>query len=113
MNKEIMAYDEARYVDCAGYGASATDIQLMNVGFSKFDVVQANGFSCKIYNSSGKLVFDGSEYGNGTYRISVQNDCDLAINGATSYGTLDKTLSMQTWSVEPVLTLDMLQKISN
>lgn len=37
MNKEIMAYDEARYVDCAGYGASATDIQLMNVGFSKFD----------------------------------------------------------------------------
>lgn len=37
MNKEIMAYDEARYVDVAGYGASATNIQLMNVGFNKFD----------------------------------------------------------------------------
>lgn len=37
MNQEIMAYDEARYIDCAGYGASATDIQLMNVGFSRFD----------------------------------------------------------------------------
>ena len=37
MNQEIMAYDEARYVDVAGYGASVPDIQLMNVGFSKFD----------------------------------------------------------------------------
>lgn len=37
MNQEIMAYDEARYLDCAGYGASHTDIELMNVGFSKFD----------------------------------------------------------------------------
>ena len=37
MDKEIMAYDEARYIDCAGYGASQTDIQLLNVGFSKFD----------------------------------------------------------------------------
>ena len=37
MNKEIMAYDEARYLDVAGYGASSPDIELMNVGFSKFD----------------------------------------------------------------------------
>lgn len=37
MEQEIMAYDEARYIDCAGYGASTTDIQLLNVGFSKFD----------------------------------------------------------------------------
>ena len=37
MNKEIMAYDEARYLDVAGYGASTSNIQLMNVGFSKFD----------------------------------------------------------------------------
>ena len=37
MNKEIMAYDEARYLDVAGYGASEPNIQLMNVGFSKFD----------------------------------------------------------------------------
>lgn len=37
MEQEIMAYDEARYIDCAGYGASKTDIQLLNVGFSKFD----------------------------------------------------------------------------
>ena len=37
MEQEIMAYDEARYVDVAGYGASASDIQLLNVGFSKFD----------------------------------------------------------------------------
>jgi hypothetical protein len=36
-NKEIMAYDEARYVDVAGYGASTTNIQLMNVGFNRFD----------------------------------------------------------------------------
>ena len=37
MEQEIMAYDEARYIDCAGYGASATNIQLLNVGFTKFD----------------------------------------------------------------------------
>ena len=37
MKKEIMAYDEARYLDVAGYGASTPDIELMNVGFSKFD----------------------------------------------------------------------------
>lgn len=37
MEQEIMAYDEARYIDCAGYGASQTDIQLLNVGFTKFD----------------------------------------------------------------------------
>lgn len=37
MEQEIMAYDEARYVDVAGYGASASDIQLLNVGFNKFD----------------------------------------------------------------------------
>ena len=37
MNQEIMAYDEARYIDVAGYGASTPDIELMNVGFNKFD----------------------------------------------------------------------------
>lgn len=37
MEKEIMAYDEARYIDVAGYGASTPDIQLLNVGFNKFD----------------------------------------------------------------------------
>lgn len=37
MEQEIMAYDEARYVDVAGYGASQTNIQLLNVGFNKFD----------------------------------------------------------------------------
>lgn len=35
--KQIMAYDEARYIDCNGYGASTSDIELMNVGFNKFD----------------------------------------------------------------------------
>ena len=37
MEQEIMAYDEARYIDVAGYGASVSDIQLLNIGFSKFD----------------------------------------------------------------------------
>ena len=37
MEQEIMAYDEARYIDVAGYGASASNIQLLNVGFTKFD----------------------------------------------------------------------------
>lgn len=37
MEQEIMAYDEARYLDVAGYGASTSDIQLLNVGFNKFD----------------------------------------------------------------------------
>lgn len=37
MEKEIMAYDEARYIDVAGYEASTPDIQLLNVGFNKFD----------------------------------------------------------------------------
>ena len=37
MEHETMSYEEARYVDVAGYGASQTDIQILNVGFTKFD----------------------------------------------------------------------------
>lgn len=33
---EIMAYDEARYIECGGLSGTS-DIELMNVGFSKFD----------------------------------------------------------------------------
>lgn len=37
MEHEVMSYEEARYIDVAGYGASASNIQLLNVGFTKFD----------------------------------------------------------------------------
>lgn len=43
-------------------------------GFNEFEVEQANGFTCKIYDVLGNLIFDGTEQGDGLYKFNVYKD---------------------------------------
>lgn len=43
-------------------------------GFNEFEVEQANGFTCKIYDKLNNLIFDGTEQGDGLYKFNVYKD---------------------------------------
>ena len=47
------------------------------IGFNKFEVEQANGCTCKIYDYDQNLIFDGAEYGDGTYKLTCYKDSEL------------------------------------
>lgn len=84
-------------------------------GFNKFEVEQANGFTCKIYDYDQNLIFDGTEQGDGIYNITIYKDSEL-VEQHGNYGSMwmpndnDWRGLNQTWSIEPVFTMDMLQQ---
>lgn len=47
-------------------------------GYNEFEVEQTNGFTCKIYDVLGNLIFDGTELGDGIYKVKVYLDADRA-----------------------------------
>lgn len=52
-------------------------------GFNEFEVEQANGCTCKIYDCLENLIFDGTEHGDGIYKFNVYKDSDKC----TTYGS--------------------------
>lgn len=48
------------------------------LGFNEFEVEQVNGFACTIYDCLGNLIFDGTELGDGIYKVKVYLDADKA-----------------------------------
>lgn len=76
-------------------------------GFNEFEVEQANGFTCKIYDYDQNLIFDGTGYGNGTYKISVYKDGSLTEQHS---GLMWVDNLYQYWDVEPIITMDALQQ---
>lgn len=49
-------------------------------GFNGFEVEQANGFTCKVYDKLNNLIFDGTTYGDGVYKLKVYKDSDKCVN---------------------------------
>lgn len=49
-------------------------------GFNEFEVEQANGFTCKVYDVLGNLIFDGTDKGDGLYKLNVYKDADLSVS---------------------------------
>lgn len=72
-------------------------------GITEFVVQQSGGFCATVTDYIGTVVFDGTQYGNGTYKIKAwkdKNECKASAN------LLRCDLGGQVWSVEPVLTME-------
>ena len=64
-------------------------------GFNEFEVEQANGFTCKIYDKLDNLIFDGTEQGDGLYKLNVYKDATYC---ASRSGTLRTDFLGHYWS---------------
>lgn len=73
-------------------------------GYNEFQVEQSNGFTCKVYDVKGTLIFDGTEQGNGTYKFNVYKDYDLC--DAQSYGQLRADFLGHYWQVTKETTVN-------
>lgn len=66
-------------------------------GFNEFEVEQANGFTCKIYDKLNNLIFDGTEQGDGLYKFNVYKDSTYCANHTT--GLLRRDFTGHYWQV--------------
>lgn len=74
------------------------------LGFNEFEVEQANGFTCKLYDVLGNLIFDGTELGDGIYKVKVCVDADKA--GRLSHGLLRVDFLGHYWEVTKETTVN-------
>jgi hypothetical protein len=65
-------------------------------GFNEFEVEQANGNTCKVYDVKGTLLFDGTEMGDGLYKFKVYKDAAYCVNKS---GTLRYDFLGHYWQV--------------
>jgi hypothetical protein len=65
-------------------------------GFNEFEVEQTNGFTCTIQDCQGNVIFDGTDKGDGIYRLNVYKDADISKNIA---GLLRRDFTGHYWSV--------------
>lgn len=75
-------------------------------GFNEFEVEQANGFTCKIYDCLENLIFDGTDKGNGLYKLNVYKDADICKNRAGTKGMLSVDFMGHYWQVTKATTVD-------
>lgn len=71
-------------------------------GINQFEVEQKNGFTCKIYDVNGTLIFDGTIHGDGIYSLKVYKDyvkCE-----EHSFGLLRKDFLGHYWQVTKINT---------
>ena len=68
-------------------------------GFNEFEVEQANGFTCKIYDVHENLIFDGTNKGDGLYKLNVYKDADICINRQGTKGLLSVDFMGHYWQV--------------
>lgn len=73
-------------------------------GFNEFEVEQANGFTCKVYDKLNNLIFDGTEQGNGLYKLNVYKDSTYCANSTA--GSLRRDFTGHYWSVTKQVTVD-------
>lgn len=66
-------------------------------GFNEFEVEQANGFTCKIYDKLNNLIFDGTDKGDGLYRFNVYKEATYC--ATRGYGLLQVDFLGHHWSV--------------
>lgn len=66
-------------------------------GFNEFEVEQSNGYTCKIYDVKGRLIFDGTDRGNGVYKLKVyKNEYEKA---GIYFGALEYTYDGCFWQI--------------
>lgn len=75
-------------------------------GFNEFEVEQANGFTCKIYDVHEKLIFDGTEKGDGLYKLNVYKDADICKDRAGSKGLLSLDFMGHYWQITKETTVN-------
>lgn len=73
-------------------------------GFNEFEVEQANGFTCKIYDKLNNLIFDGTEQGDGLYKLNVYKDSTYCASRTS--GLLRRDFTGHYWSVTKETTVD-------
>ena len=73
-------------------------------GFNEFEIEQANGFTCKVYDKLDNLIFDGTELGDGLYKFKVYKDADKCM--ARSVGMLRRDFIGHYWEVKKETTVD-------
>lgn len=66
-------------------------------GFNEFEVEQGNGFTCKVYDVLGNLIFDGTEQDDGLYKFNVYKDADKCASGSS--GSLRRDFTGHYWQV--------------
>jgi hypothetical protein len=66
-------------------------------GFNEFEVEQANGFTCKVYDVLGNLIFDGTDNGDGVYKLNVYKDAEYCIDN--SAGLLRRDFLGHYWQI--------------
>ena len=71
------------------------------LGFNEFEVEQTNGFTCKVYDFYGTLIFDGTNTGDGIYKFKVYKDSETAKD---MFGSNGCDFSKQCWNIEKLLT---------
>lgn len=66
-------------------------------GYNEFEVIQANGFTCKIYDVNGTLIFDGTIQGDGLYKFNIYKDSEYCVEH--SYGQIRSDFLGHHWQV--------------
>ena len=66
-------------------------------GFNEFEVEQANGYTCKIYDRLENLIFDGTEHGDGVFKFNVYKDSTYCLNNSS--GSLRRDFLGHYWQV--------------
>jgi hypothetical protein len=85
-------------------------------GYDEFEVEQAGGFTCEVYDKVGKLLFNGKDQGDGLYKFKCYKDCDKC-NISTGVGLLrvnfgdyDTSFVGQHWEIvkENIITNEVI-----
>lgn len=75
-------------------------------GFNEFEVEQANGFTCKIYDVHEKLIFDGTKKGDGLYKLNVYKDADICKDRVGTKGLLSLDFIGHYWQITKETTVN-------
>ena len=75
-------------------------------GFNEFEVEQANGFTCKVYDKLNNLIFDGTEQGDGLYKLNVYKDATYCAEHTS--GRLRTDFLGHYWSVTKIADADSI-----
>lgn len=73
-------------------------------GFNEFEVEQANGNTCKVYDVKGTLLFDGTEMGDGLYKFKVYKDAAYCADNSS--GTLRYDFLGHYWNITKETTVN-------
>jgi hypothetical protein len=74
-------------------------------GYDEFEVEQAGGFTCEVYDKVGKLLFNGKDQGDGLYKFKCYKDCDNCNTPAgvgllrVNFGDYDTSFVGQHWEI--------------